>query len=541
MKVHAAIAKALIDNGIDTLFGLVGDANLFLVDSFVREYGGKFVSAAHEAGATLMALGYSAVAGKIGVVTVTRGPALVNTLTPMVEGVKGSLPIVLLCGDTAIEDRDNLQKVPQRELIVATGAGFEQLRSPNTLSEDIATALRRAEVERRPIALNMPSDFQWADVEYRPLAHQLFDNRALVPAGNEIDNAIGIIAAAKRPFVLAGRGAMHHQAKDSIVRLAERIDALLATTLKAKGLFSCQDFNVGIFGTLSTSLATDLIMRSDCIIAFGAGLNRYTTAEGSFLSGKRLVQVNLEQGEVGKNVTPDAGVIGDPGLVADLFVKWLDEAEISPSGFRNEEVRVRIKSFSPKDGLPDLGTANTVDLSRAFIRLNDAVPNDRVLVTDGGRFVTEAWRLFDVSKARSLVYTLHFASIGMGLSEAIGAAFAAPKRPILLVTGDGGFMLGGLAEFNSAVRHKVDLIAVVCSDGSYGMEHIQFRERQMDPGVTLFDWPDFAPVAELLGGRGITVRSLADLEKAADFIKHRDRPILIDLKLDPDRIPPMSR
>ena len=172
MKVHAAIAKALIDNGIDTLFGLVGDANLFLVDSFVREYGGKFVSAAHEAGATLMALGYSAVAGKIGVVTVTRGPALVNTLTPMVEGVKGSLPIVLLCGDTAIEDRDNLQKVPQRELIVATGAGFEQLRSPNTLSEDIATALRRAEVERRPIALNMPSDFQWADVEYRPLAHR---------------------------------------------------------------------------------------------------------------------------------------------------------------------------------------------------------------------------------------------------------------------------------------------------------------------------------------------------------------------------------
>ena len=334
---------------------------------------------------------------------------------------------------------------------------------------------------------------------------------------------------------------MHHQAKDSIVRLAERIDALLATTLKAKGLFSGQDFNVGIFGTLSTSLATDLIMRSDCIIAFGAGLNRYTTAEGSFLSGKRLVQVNLEQGEVGKNVTPDAGVIGDPGLVADLFVKWLDEAEISPSGFRNEEVRVRIKSFSPKDGLPDLGTANTVDLSRAFIRLNDAVPNDRVLVTDGGRFVTEAWRLFDVSKARSLVYTLHFASIGMGLSEAIGAAFAAPKRPILLVTGDGGFMLGGLAEFNSAVRHKVDLIAVVCSDGSYGMEHIQFRERQMDPGVTLFDWPDFAPVAESLGGRGITVRSLADLEKAADFIKHRDRPILIDLKLDPDRIPPMSR
>src|SRR6202034_4145093 len=118
-----------------------------------------------------------------------------------------SIPMILLCGDVAVEDRDHFQKIAQRELIVATGAGFEQLRSPKTLLEDIATTLRRAQIERRPVALNIPTEFQWMDVEYASLSNRLFGNRALVPSGSEIDNAVGIIASAKRPIVLARRGA----------------------------------------------------------------------------------------------------------------------------------------------------------------------------------------------------------------------------------------------------------------------------------------------------------------------------------------------
>lgn len=541
MKVHAAIAQALVDHDVDTMFGLVGDANLFMVDSFVRNHNGRFISAANEAGATLMAIGYATISGKPGIVTTTHGPALVNTLTALVEGVRSSTPVVLLCGDTAVANLKSAQKIPQRELIVATGAGFEQLRAPATLAEDIATAFRRATVERRPVALNIPIDFQWQDVDYQLVTRPLFDNRALVPAGTELDNAIGIIAAAKRPIVLAGRGAMHEEAKASILRFAERTDALLATTLKAKGLFAGHDFDLGICGTLSTPLATELIMGSDCIVSFGASLNRYTTAEGSLTKGKRIIQVNLEQVEVGKNIVPDAGMIGDPGLVADLFVRWLDEAEIAPSGFRSSEIAAKLEAFSSADGVKDLGTDSTVDLTKALLGINEIVPKNRVLATDGGRFVGEAWRLLDVPSAPSLVHTLHFGSIGMGLAEAIGAACGAPDRPVLLVTGDGGFMLGGLAEFNTAVRHKIDLVVVVCNDGSYGMEHVQFSDRQMDPGLTLFNWPDFAPVAESLGGRGVTVRQLEDLGKAAEVIRNRDRPVLIDLKLDPNRVPPLQR
>jgi acetolactate synthase-1/2/3 large subunit len=122
----------------------------------------------------------------------------------------------------------------------------------------------------------------------------------------------------------------------------------------------------------------------------------------------------------------------------------------------------------------------------------------------------------------------------------VGAAFAAPGRPIVVVTGDGGFMHGGLAEFNTAVRYKLDLITIVCNDSAYGAEISKFedryQDRRMDPETITFDWPDFAPVAVALGGEGITVRTQEDLTVAMEAVRNRRRPLLIDLKLDPARI-----
>ena len=135
------------------------------------------------------------------------------------------------------------------------------------------------------------------------------------------------------------------------------------------------------------------------------------------------------------------------------------------------------------------------------------------------------------------VHTVNFGSIGLGMGNAVGAAFGAPGRPVLLVTGDGGFMLGGLAEFTSAVRHGVDLVVVVLNDGAYGAEHIQLRNKDMDPSIATFQWPDLGPVATALGGLGLTVRNLAELDDALAAIERRDRPVLIDVKLDPDAVP----
>ena len=537
MKVHSAIARAVLDNGGGTMFGLIGDANLYMVDSFIRDYGGRYFPVVNEANAVLAAIGYAQVSGTVGVATVTHGPAMTNTLTALVEGVKSGVSIVLLCGDTAVEDKEHLQKVPQREFIQSTGAGFEQLRAPSTVSEDVATAFRRAALERRPIVLNMPAEFQWRDVEYRKVVHRLYEDRAVVPSSTELDNAVGIIAAAKRPIVLAGRGCMEPEARAAVLKLAERIEAPLATTLRGRDLFRGEAFNLGVFGTLSNPVAVDVIMESDCIIAFGASLNQYTASHGALLAGKRVIQVNLERSEVGKNIQPDAGLVGDPGLTAEAIVGWLDMAEIPPSGFRTPELAARISDYRLDPKASSHSAEGCVDVREALLYLNAAIPDNRVVTTDAGRFIFEAWRIFQVEHPRSFVYGAGYGCIGLGMGEALGAAVAAEGRPTVLVSGDGGFMLGGLTEFNSAVRHKSDLIVIVVNDGGYGAEHIQFRNKQMDPSLSLFEWPDLAPVAIALGGEGITVRSSADLPSAAEAIRNRKAPLLINLHVDPDHMP----
>ena len=540
MKMHQAIAKALADNGVDTIFGLVGDANMFMIDRYVHDFGGTFVPAAHKAGAALMALGYASLSGRAGVCSVTHGPAVSNTVTALIEGVKGSLPLVLLCGDTAVEDREQNQNIPQRDIIVATGAGFEQLRSPTTALEDLARVIRRAMTEHRPVALNIPAEFNWKDIDYKPIRLLIPDNRAVVTESDDIDNAVGLIAVSRRPVVIAGRGAATAEARDSILKLARRIDAPVATTLKAKDLFRRDEYNLGICGTVSSPVAVETIMEADCVISFGASLTFRTTSHGTFLEGKRVIQVNLEPAEIAKNVQPDVGLVGEPGRVADLIRHWLDAGGIAPSGWCGEGLKKRIAADLPDlDPEPDYDDG-TVNFRRALLRLDQAVAENRVLVTDGGRFMRHPWTLLSTSGLNSFIAPCNSGSIGLGFAHAVGASYAAPDRPILLVTGDGGFVHGGLAEFNTAVRHKRDLIVIVCNDGTFGSEFAKFTwkitDRQMPAGLITFDWPDFAPVAQSLGGDGVTVRSFTDLDLAEEAIRNRTRPLLIDLKVAPNRM-----
>jgi thiamine pyrophosphate-dependent acetolactate synthase large subunit-like protein len=196
--VYQSIARAVLDHQIETMFGLMGDANLFMVDHYVRACGGRFVPAAHEGSSVLMALAHAHVSGNVGVATVTHGPGLTNCVTALTEGARGSIPMVLLAGDTPVANPRHLQNVDQREVVKATGAGFEQMRSPETSIQDVARAFYRARAERRPIVLNMPADFMWHKMAYEKIVHEAFVAPAFVPAGSDLDKAIGIIASAKR-------------------------------------------------------------------------------------------------------------------------------------------------------------------------------------------------------------------------------------------------------------------------------------------------------------------------------------------------------
>ncbi|MFA5663152.1 thiamine pyrophosphate-binding protein [Castellaniella sp.] len=540
MKVYEVIARALKDAmddvGIEHLFGLIGDANLYMVDSYMRDCGGTYVRAVHEAGATAMGVGYAQVRNTIGVATVTQGPGLTNTLTALLEGVKSATPMVLLAGDTAEEDHSHIQFINQRELVMSAGIGFEQLRTPHTIVQDLHRAFRRAWVERRPIVFNMPYNFQWMDADYQRHTLRLPEVTLSPTLGDDMDHAVGIIAFARQPVVLAGRAAADEATKHAIQRFAARIGAPLATTVRAKDLFIDDPFNLGICGTLSNEIASDVLMNSDCIIAFGAGLNKYTGGLGSFFDQKkRIVHISPHAGDIGRYTPVEAGLVGDPGRIADQMVELLDEAEIPASANRSDELAERIRNYRQKPRLSDQNAPGTVDILELFHALNTRFPHDRIYLTDGGRYEYIAWVDVKVRTPRDFVHTICYGAIGLGLPTAIGASVAGAGKPTLLVVGDGGLELGGMTELMTARRQNLNLVVVVCNDGSYGAEYEQFVARGLDPELTMLGSPDFAPIAQAMGVASMTVRSTEDLDAAMRFINERDgrSPCLIDVKLDP--------
>ena len=456
ISVYQAIARAVADHGVSQMFGLMGDANLFMVDSFVRDTGGTFIPAAHEGSSVLMAHGYAHVSGNVGVATVTHGPALTNCVTALTEAARGRTPMVLLAGDTPVSQPRHLQGIDQREVIKTTGAGFVQLRTPETAAQDVAQAFYQAQVERRPVVLNMPADFMWEPSAHTGKVLDVFTDAGGVAEDTALENAIGMIASARRPLVLAGAGAVG--AREQLIQLADRLEAPLATTLKAKSLFRGHPYNMDIFGTLSSPAAYDLMGKSDCIICFGTQLNDFTTDRGRLMRGKRIVQVDTDQVAIGASLHPDVAIVADAGRTPEVILHWLDEAEIPASGFTPELDPATLTHHpAPADKTAD-GCINYV---RALERIERALPDDRIVVSDGGRFMTEAWCRISAPDPQSFVATVNFGSIGLGLQEAIGACVAAPERPVVLFCGDGGFMMGAINEFNTAVRMGLNLFVVI--------------------------------------------------------------------------------
>ncbi|MBS4754564.1 thiamine pyrophosphate-binding protein [Nocardioides sp. zg-ZUI104] len=530
MYVHHALAQALRQR-TGTMFGLIGDGNLFMVDSY-RRLGGRYVALTHEAATVTAAGGYHQVSSEVGVATVTHGPALTNTCTALVDAVRGEVPLVVVAGDTATKDHLSLQSIAQREVVLATGAGFEQLRSATTVAEDVATVFRRCVVECRPVVLNVPVDLQWQEVE-EPSPASPVTYPPVAPDTAALADMVGVLASAARPLIVAGRGAVASDGGVAVLALAERVGAVLATTLRAKGLFDGHPSYVGTVGTLADERCSAAVQRADVVCALGASLNEWTTARGSLLAGKRVIHCDVSPASLGRYQQATVNVLGDARAVAEAAVALLDEAEVPAVTFAEQ-----MRAFEPSPPVEAPAPADgRVDFVAALHEVERMVPADRVLVLDGGRFWTETVKTLRVRTPRSYVHTVSFGSIGLGLGSAIGAAVAGQGRPTLLVAGDGGFMLSGISELHTAVREGLDLIVVVMNDGSYGAEHIQFRRRDMDPGLSQFEWPDFAAVATSLGAAGVTVARDADFAAAARLIEERDRPVLIDSRIDPDHVP----
>ena len=280
-------------------------------------------------------------------------------------------------------------------------------------------------------------------------------------------------------------------------------------------------------------------MQSDCILAFGASLSKHTTEEGAYTKGTRVVQILPDVQETPRLDQPTLRLIGDIAGTARAMTDLLNMAEIPGSGGTDDDLAARLRDQDNEfAALPDPveTAAGTIDMVHALRRLHQALPEERVLVADLGRFVTTAWRNLPVTRPADLIYTSHFGAIGCGMGQAIGAATAVTDRPTVLVAGDGGFTLSGLSELVTALREGADMAVIVCNDQIYGAEHVQFTNRKMDPALSMIAKIDFAQVAQSLGLIGVRVTDETTLGEAVDAITRRDRPVLVDLRPDPTKI-----
>ncbi|MFG2019464.1 thiamine pyrophosphate-binding protein [Actinomadura geliboluensis] len=524
MRVAEAVAGVLAAHGVSCLFGVLGDGNLPIVDVLVHEHGADYVAAAREDGAVLMADGYARAGGRLGVATVTHGPALTNAVTALTEAARARTPLLLVAADTRPGDLRNPQAIDQEDVVRPTGAGVQWVHSAESAVADAVRAVRRAFTERRPIVLNVPTPLLDREAGDDPGTFREDRTPAPPPRAEEVARVAELLGKAERPVIVAGRGAMH--ARDELVALGARTGALLATTLKAKGFFAGEPFDVGVCGGFATTLGRELIRKSDLLLAVGASLNSFTLDGGRMLAGNPVIVHNDVRPEAFE--TPaDLRVLGDAGALAAM----LAETAEPKTGWRTDDIAKRLGDYVYGSEYPDGGDETGLDLHTVVAALERMVPRERTVVVEGGHAaLSEPSRGLSVPDPRGFVFPVNFGSIGLGLASAIGAATARPERVTLAVTGDGALMMN-LAELDTAVRRGVRLVVVVMNDAAFGYEYHNMLHRGMDTGLSLIPRPDFAAVARAFGARAATVRTPGELDDLKGLIADPSGPVLVDARL----------
>ncbi|MFE9105649.1 thiamine pyrophosphate-binding protein [Actinomadura geliboluensis] len=524
MRVAEAVAGVLAAHGVSCLFGVLGDGNLPIVDVLVREHGVDYVAAAREDGAVLMADGYARAGGRLGVATVTHGPALTNAVTALTEAARARTPLLLVAADTRPGDLRNPQAIDQEDVVRPTGAGVQWVHSAESAVADAVRAVRRAFTERRPIVLNVPTPLLDCEAGDDPGTFREDRTPAPPPRAEEVARVAELLGKAERPVIVAGRGALH--ARDELVALGARTGALMATTLKAKGFFAGEPFDVGVCGGFATTLGRELIRKSDLLLAVGASLNSFTLDGGRMLAGNPVIVHNDVRPEAFE--TPaDLRVLGDAGALAAM----LAETAEPKTGWRTDDIAKRLDDYVYGSEYPDGGDETGLDLHTVVAALERMVPRERTVVVEGGHAaLSEPSRGLSVPDPRGFVFPVNFGSIGLGLASAIGAATARPERVTLAVTGDGALMMN-LAELDTAVRRGVRLVVVVMNDAAFGYEYHNMLHRGMDTGLSLIPRPDFAAVARAFGARAATVRTPGELDDLKGLIADPSGPVLVDARL----------
>jgi acetolactate synthase-1/2/3 large subunit len=523
-QVSDVLAQAFAAEGVEVLFTLMGDANMYWSAAMADQQRVRLIHARHEHCAVAMADAYARATGKIGVASVTCGPGYTQIMTALTMAARGNAPVVVFAGDAPIGASWYIQEIDQAPLALATGAHFVPIRTIDRALDCVREAFYVARVERRPVVLSVPLDLQKEAFpylpDYTPSTDLVPQPQVLRPDPALVDAVTAMVAEAERPIVIGGRGATWSGAKPALEVLADEAGALLATTLLGKGLFDGNPFALDIAGTFATDLGREYFAESDLVIAAGAGLGHYTTEGGYLFPNARVVRIDTQPRGLWQGLkTADLHIQADARAAAEAIVARLRERGIRRQGWRSNEVAAKIAAAAETpDPKPYTPTPGTLDPRPVVKELDAAIPKDWDVIVAGGHCFSFAMTHLHGRPAGRYHIPIDFGAIGSGLSAAIGVAVARGNGKVLLIDGDGS-LYQHIQELETVQRHGLKILICILNDGGYGAESHKFRASGVNPEHAIHGRGDLARVA---GGFGLDSATVTTPGRLADlFRKHQ--------------------
>ncbi|MBV8926001.1 MAG: hypothetical protein JOZ74_11595 [Bradyrhizobium sp.] len=519
-----AIVSSLVAHGVDTVFGLPGAQIYGLFDAF-HQAQLKVIGARHEQACGYMAYGYARSTGKPGVFSVVPGPGVLNAGAAMLTAFGGNEPVLCLTGQVPTQfldkGRGHLHEMPNQ---LATMRSFvkwaERIEYPDIAPSMVSRAFQEMLSGRRgPVALEMPWDVftQRAEVG----AAKVFDRfPSPQPDSDRIKDAATLIAVCKTPMIFVGSGAIHARAE--ILELAEMIDAPVVAFRSGRGIVS----NAHELG-LTMAAAYRLWPTTDLMIGIGTRLELPTMSRWPYRpDGLKSVRIDIDPAEL-RRYTPDVGVISDAQSGTRELVAAVRKAGYRRAAGRRAAIREATAAAQAE--------IQKVQPQMAYLNILREVLPDNAIVTDELSQVGFAsWYGFPIYQPRTFITSGYQGTLGSGFPTALGAKVANPDRPVVAITGDGGFMFG-VQELSTAVQFNIGVVTLVFNNNAYGNVRRDQRTR-FDGRVVAADLvnPDFVKLAESFGVAASRVTSPDHFKPALEQALGAGRPSLIAIEVPRD-------
>ena len=502
-----------------------------------------------ERAAIFIADAYAKVSGRVGLCDATLGPGATNLVTGLVEALNAGTPIVAIVGDSHREHAWKNMTQESRQIDILRPACKEVIRieSVARIPELMRRAFRVATSGRPgPVVVDVPEDvahatYGFPEHEFRgDAACEAAPSVRCRPHAASVALAASMIASSSRPILLAGGGVHLSGAADALTAFARAINLPVAHTMTGKGAIPCIDaLSAGLFGRYDR-IANELIVASDLLIVAGCKLGEIATKRFTVPPpGKRIIHIDIVAEEFGRTVDPELCLWGDVRETIDaLFGALTEEAPRLRARQAEYAKDVGTRMAAWREGVMPRLTSDEkpINMARLMHELNHAMPEDAILVADGGFAAHWGGLLYDTkAPGRGFVPDRGFASIGYGLPGAMGAALAAPGRKVVGLTGDGGFNMM-LGEMETARRLGLSFTIVVVNNAASGyvkaLQHLMY-------GAGAYHASDlaetnYAKVAQAMGVRGVRVEDPTELADAIAIGLSGEGPTIIDLVVTRD-------